>query len=155
MKHPALTYRQMSVQGATPLSLVVMLYDRAIAALHGAIAAIEAHDIEKKCHHLCRALAIIAQLEGSLNFELGGEVAQTLQTLYMYARAQAMKANLENSADILRALIENLTTVRDAWREGERRLAAQSTAGSSDGQRAQKDLLDAGTMESLPSRWTV
>jgi len=155
MRNPALTYRQFSVQGASPLGLVVILYDRAIAALHGAIAAIEARDIEKKCHHLCRALAIIAQLEGSLDFELGGEVAQTLKTLYMYARAQAMKANIENSADILRALIENLTTVRDAWQEGERRLATQDTTASSDDRRASKDLRDAATMELMPSSWTV
>jgi flagellar protein FliS len=71
MKHPALAYRQISVQSATPLGLVVMLYDGAIAALLRAIAAIEARDTEKKCHHLNRALAIIIQLEGTLNTEQG------------------------------------------------------------------------------------
>jgi flagellar protein FliS len=124
-----------------------MLYDGAIGALHGAIAAIEAHDTEKKCHHLNRALAIIVQLEGSLNFELGGEVAQTLKSLYAYTRAQAMKANIENSADILRSLIENLTTVRDAWEEGERRLAAQGTSSPAEDRNAMKDWDDAGTVE--------
>ena len=146
MKHPVLTYRQMSVQGASPLGLVGMLYDGAIAAMQRAVMAIEAHDIEKKCHHLCRALAIIAQLEGSLNFELGGEVARTLQTFYQYVRAQAMKANIENSGDILRALIENLTTVRDAWREGERRLAAQGTSAPAEGSSARKDWDEAATV---------
>jgi flagellar protein FliS len=146
MKHPALTYRQMSVQGASPLGLVVMLYDGAIAALLRAIAAIEARNVEKKCYHLCRALAIIAQLEGSLNFERGGEAARTLQTFYQYVRAQAMKANIENSANILRALIENLTTVRDAWREGERRLAAQSTSAPAAGRSAPKEGDDGATV---------
>jgi len=128
MKHPALTYRQLSVEGATPLGLVVMLYDGAIAAFLGAIDAIETHNIEKKCHHLDRALAIIIQLEGTLNFEQGGEIAQNLASFYAFARAQTMKANIENSADVLRALIEHLTTLRDAWREGERRLASQNTS---------------------------
>ena len=63
MKHPARTYRQLLVEGASPLGLVVMLYDGAITFLHQAIAAMEAHDIEKKCQHLNRALAIIIQLE--------------------------------------------------------------------------------------------
>ena len=91
MSHPAHAYRQFSVQGATPLGLVVMLYDGAIAAMQRAITAIEARDIQKKCAHLNRALAIIAQLEGTLNFELGGEVAKTLKSLYMFARTELPK----------------------------------------------------------------
>jgi flagellar protein FliS len=104
------------------MGLVVMLYDGAIALLHRAIAAMEAHDIEKKCQHLNRTLAIIMQLEGTLNFEQGGEAARTLQAFYMYARAQAQRANVENSPEILRELIEHFTSLRDAWQEGERRL---------------------------------
>ena len=119
MRHPAHTYRQFSVQGATPLGLVVMLYDGAIAALQRAVTAIEAHDIQKKCTHLNRAQAIIAQLEGTLNMELGGEVAQTLKAFYLYARGQATKANIENSPAILRSLIEKFATVREAWHQAE------------------------------------
>ena len=119
MRHPASTYRQFSVQGATPLGLVVMLYDGAIAAMQRAVTAIEAHEIQKKCTHLNRAVAIIAQLEGTLNFELGGEVAQTLNSLYVYSRAQILKCNLENSPEILRSLIEKLASVREAWYQAE------------------------------------
>lgn len=130
MNHPALAYRQISVQSAAPLGLVVMLYDGAIAALLRAVDAIEAHDIECKCRHLNRALAIIIQLEATLDFERGGEVARTLQSFYAYARAHTMKSNIENSAEVLHSLIEDFATVRDAWREGERRLTtltAQNT----------------------------
>jgi flagellar secretion chaperone FliS len=119
MKNPALTYRQFSVQGASPLRLVVMLYDGAIAALQRALAALEAQNIAEKCTHIKRALAIIAQLEGSLNFESGGEVAQTLKCFYVYARGQAMKANIENSPEILCSLIEKFATVREAWHQAE------------------------------------
>jgi flagellar protein FliS len=123
-----------------------MLYDGAITFMQRVIAAIEAHDIQKKCDNLNRALAIIAQLEGSLNFEQGGEVAQTLKTFYAYARAQAMKAHVENSAEILRALIENFTTVRDAWREGEFRLATQGTSSQAPDRSERSNSGDAGTM---------
>jgi flagellar protein FliS len=119
MKHPAQAYRQFSVQGASPLGLVVMLYDGAIAALRRAVTAIEAHDIPAKCQHLKRAMAIIVQLEETLNMELGGEVAKTLKAFYMYSRGQAIKANIENSPEILRALIEKFSTVRDAWYQAE------------------------------------
>jgi flagellar protein FliS len=121
MSQPANAYRQLSVESATPLGLVVMLYDGAIAAMQRAATAIEARDVQTKCDQLNRALAIIAQLEGTLNFELGGAVAQTLKTLYVHARAQALKANIEDSPQILRALIDNFTTVREAWSEADRR----------------------------------
>jgi flagellar protein FliS len=98
-----------------------MLYDGAIAAMQRAVSAIEAYDIPKKCTHLNRAQAIIMQLEGTLNFELGGEVAQTLKALYVYARAQMLKANIENSAETLRSLIDKLSTVREAWYEADHR----------------------------------
>ncbi len=128
MRNPALAYRQSSVQGSTPLGRVVMLYDGAITFLNRALAAVETGDIQKKSDNLKGALAIIVQLEGSLNFEQGGEVAQTLKAFYSYARAQALKASLENSVEMLRSLIQEFTTVRDAWREGERRLTVESTS---------------------------
>ena len=132
MKHPAHAYRQFSVQGATPLGLVVMLYDGAIAAMQRAVTAIEAHDIQKKCDHLKRAMAIIVQLEGTLNMQLGGEVAQTLKALYVYARGQAVKANIENSPEILRALIEKLSTVRAAWYQADHRPSTSPPAPPSE-----------------------
>lgn len=127
MKKPALIYRQFAVQGATDLGLVVMLYEGATTVLERAVAAIEAHDIEKKCKHLKGALAIIVQLEGTLDFQRGGEVARELKAFYMHARAQVTKANIENSAGILRSLIEEFTTLCEAWRAAEHRLASQNT----------------------------
>ena len=128
MKKPALVYRQFSVQGATPLGLVAMLYDGAITYLERTAAAIEAKDIKEKCAHLKRAQAIIGQLEGTLNFQQGGEAARNLKSFYAHARARLLKANLENSSQILRALIEEFTTLRDAWRQAERLQTLQETA---------------------------
>ncbi len=128
MRYPASTYRQQSVQGATPLEMVVMLYDGAVTALQCAIAAIEAKDIEKKCNHLCRLDGIIAQLEGSLDFERGGEVAQTLKLFYTHARGQSMKANVENSKEILASLVEQFSTVREAWEQIARPSPTSATA---------------------------
>ena len=120
MNQPILTYRQLSVQGATPVGLVVMLYDGAIAAMQRAINAIAANDIEKKCAHLNRALSIVAQLEGTLDFEHGGEVAQSLKQLYVHARARMLQANIENSKKLLASLAQQFATVREAWEQVDR-----------------------------------
>jgi len=120
MRHPAHAYRQFSIQGATPLSLVVMLYDGAIAGMRRAAAAIAANDIQEKCNQLNRALAIIGQLEGTLNFELGGDAAQTLKSFYVYGRSQILKANIENSSPLLHSVIEKFAAVREAWHQADR-----------------------------------
>ncbi|HMD84263.1 MAG TPA: flagellar export chaperone FliS [Terriglobia bacterium] len=169
MRQPALAYRQFSVQTATPLGLVVMLYDGAITAMRGAVSAIEAHDVPNKCIHLNRAQAIILQLEGTLNFEQGGEVAQTLQALYVHARAQILKANIENSAEILRALIEQISTVREAWYEADHRPSnspstptseaspreAYETEQPSSSTRAREDSPYASSPPREPGSWRV
>jgi flagellar protein FliS len=117
--HPALTYRQLAVQSATPVGSIVMLYDGAIAAMQRAIGAIEAHDVEKRCTHLNRALAIIVYLEGILNLEKGGEVAQTLKQLYLHARTCMLQASIKNSQEILVPLVQQLSELRDAWQQVE------------------------------------
>ena len=128
MRYPASTYRQQSVQGATPLEMVVMLYDGAVTALQCAIAAMEAKDIEKKCKHLGRLDGIIAQLEGTLDFEHGGQVAETLKLFYTHARSQSMKANIENSKETLNSLVQQFSTVREAWEQIARPSPSTATA---------------------------
>ena len=117
MKNPAYAYRQHAVQGASPVSLIVMLYDGAISSLQRAKSAMEAREIEKKVAHLNRALEILCQLEGSLDFERGGKVAQTLKQFYTYARNRALQASIQNSPDMLTALVKNLSTLREAWEQ--------------------------------------
>jgi flagellar protein FliS len=133
MKNPARTYRQVSVESSTQVGLVVMLYDGAIAAIQGAMAAIDAKDIEKKCAHLCRLDGIVAQLEGTLDFERGGKVAQTLKLFYTHARGQSLKANIENSREILSALAQQFATVREAWEQVDHPPSPPPTTSASEG----------------------
>lgn len=137
------------------MGLVAMLYERAIADLQRAMTAVEAHDIEQRTKHLNHFFSLIAELEGSLDHERGGQVAKNLERFYQFARAQALNAAVENSKEILSKLSEHLSTLRDAWREGERHLATQGTNFPANGGSARKDWSDAGTMELMPSNWTV
>ena len=65
--------------------------------------------------------------------EVGGEVARTLKSLYVYARAQMLKANVENSAAILRALIEKFSTVREAWYQADHQPSPSANPTASEG----------------------
>jgi flagellar protein FliS len=123
-----------------------MLYERAMADLQRAMVAIEAHDIEGRTRHLNHLFNVIGELEGSLDFERGGQVARNLARFYQYARRQAFSAAVKNSKEILSELSGYFSTLRDAWREGERRLTAQGTSFPTDARSPRKDWSDAGTI---------
>jgi flagellar protein FliS len=146
MRNPAATYRQLSVEGASPVGLVVMLYERAIVDLHRAMMAIEAHDIEQRTKHVDHFFGVTAELEGSLDRARGGQVAENLAAFYRSARAEALNASAKNSKEILSKLAEHFSTLRDAWREGERHLAAQSLSLPAHGRSAGSEGSDAGTV---------
>src|ERR1043165_3739390 len=98
-KNPALAYRQQGVTSASALGLVVLLYDAALTSLNKGIRAIEAHDVEARTDSLNHVLAIIGQLQQTLNFEHGGEVAKTLDRFYPAARAPIMDATFTQSRE--------------------------------------------------------
>lgn len=114
--HRGLTsYRQVEVQSRTPLELVTMLYDGALRFLGTARDAIERRDINTRRDALNKAIAIIAELQSTLNMEEGGEVAAELDKLYDYANSRLLDAALRNDVapvDEVRRIFEIL---REGW----------------------------------------
>jgi flagellar protein FliS len=115
MNNVAQTYTQLSVEGASPVGLVVALYDNTLRSLHRARRAIEANDIEGRTQHLNHVLSIIAHLQGTLDFEQGGEVAEALLRFYTYARARILEASITNSKEKLTDLASHFSSLRQAW----------------------------------------
>jgi flagellar protein FliS len=89
------TYRRTAVDGASSVTLVIMLYDRLVADLQRAVEAMEHNEIEKRCSELKHALLILQQLEGSLDHENGGVAARNLANFYSYARAKVLEAQIK------------------------------------------------------------
>lgn len=119
-------YRKTQVQSSTPLELVVMLYDGALAFMRIAHAAIERRDIPARRDALGRTIAIVSELQSTLNMEQGGEVAATLDDLYAYVNARLLQAASENEVAPLNAAIRVFEGLRDAWAT----VAAQPAASS-------------------------
>ncbi len=101
---------------ATPLDLVIMLYDGAIEYLQKAAYNIEQGNIQGKIESLSRARAIIEELLSSLNADIGGEVANNLQSLYLYMLIELAKANATNDTTKIREIEHILNELRTAWR---------------------------------------
>src|SRR5450432_3850827 len=98
-----------------PLQQIVMLYDGAIKFLRLAATNIETKEIAKKAEHVNRALDILNYLQGILDFEQGGNVAQTLDSLYTLVSMKILRASATLDARGMRAAADLLAPVRDSW----------------------------------------
>ncbi|HCU67906.1 MAG TPA: flagellar export chaperone FliS [Desulfomicrobium sp.] len=117
MHKAANAYMQTHVTTTTPGHLVVMLYDGAITFLEQAKQEIAANNFAKKGILISQALDIIAELDGSLNNEKGGELAQNLHRLYMYCNTRLLRANLKMDTAIIDEVIGILSSFRSAFAE--------------------------------------
>jgi flagellar protein FliS len=113
------TYRRAAVDGASSVTLVIMLYDRLVADVQRAIAAMANNDIEARCSELKHALLILQQLEGSLDYERGGDAASNLAAFYSYARAKVLEAQIKMDAPMLQKLVVHFQDVKSAWQQVE------------------------------------
>ena len=119
------------MQSATPVGLVIILYDLLVGDLRRAVAAMRAHEIEARCAELKHAFLVLQQLEGSLDVEKGGEAARALSRYYSFIRAQLMQAQLQNKPELLDRQIDLILDVRGAWVEVDtRQIVAVPTAAA-------------------------
>ncbi|MBZ4685654.1 MAG: flagellar export chaperone FliS [Desulfomicrobiaceae bacterium] len=117
MQRAALAYRQTQVTTATPGHIVVMLFESAITALQQAKTKMREKDYATKGILISQALDIIAELDGSLNKEKGGELAQNLHSLYTYCTWQLVNANIQMNPALLDEVAGILETLRSAFAE--------------------------------------
>jgi len=117
-------YRQSEITGDNPVHLIVLLYDQLLRDLRRALDAFDKQDIPRRCDELDHALLVLAQLQGTLNHESGGEVAQTLDTFYNTVRDSLVLSAVQGSPDLLKQQWQNILSVREAWLEVERQQTA-------------------------------
>lgn len=118
-----LSYREAAARGASPVKLVVLLYEQALDDLGHALVALERGEIEARTRRINHAIVVIGQLHASLDLEQGGKVAHNLERFYGLVRRGLMAAQFQQSARVLQEQISHLLLVRDAWLEVERAAA--------------------------------
>ena len=88
-------YLESRVLSADPVELVCMLYERALTLVSQARISLAAGDVPARCHAISQTLAILSELEASLNHEAGGQISKELQRLYQHMRTRLLTANLK------------------------------------------------------------
>jgi flagellar protein FliS len=110
-----LSYRRSAIEGASPIGLMIALFDTLVGDLRRAAFALRKNDIETRCRELNHATLVLGQLQEWVDLENGGESAQTLSRFYAYLRAKMMEAAVTQSAKLLETQIDMILHVRTAW----------------------------------------
>ncbi len=104
------------VISASPHKLIVMLFDGALASVRLAQQHMQAGSLEGKGQAVSKAILIIeGGLRASLDRRGGGDIAESLDSLYAYMRNRLLKASLENDPSILEEVRRLLGELRAAW----------------------------------------
>ncbi len=110
-------YKKTSVETASKEQILLMLYQAAIKNCKKAIEAIESRNIAKKGEYIGKLQDIVVELSNSLDFEVGGEVAKELNSLYDYLMYASTQANIKIDKQPLEGCLKVLNTLYDGWTE--------------------------------------
>ncbi len=120
-------YRKNAVNGASPVRLVIMLYDGSIRFMESGKQAILAKDLQKQNDQLQRAQKIVLELMSSLDMQKGGEIAQNLLGLYTFVIEQLIEANMKDLTGPVDESIKIMSSLRESWVQ----IESQNLAGQS------------------------
>lgn len=109
------SYLENRILTADPIELVCMCYESAILAVQDARESLAKNDIASRTRAISKAIAIVGQLEGSLNHQAGVEVSSNLARLYRYIRERLLAANKNQDERPLIEVERLLRTVEEAW----------------------------------------
>lgn len=107
----------MEIKTATPEMVIVKLYQGALRFIRTAKQHQEAGEIANRAAAIGRALAIVNELQHSLNLAEGGEIASNLDSLYFFVTDRLLEANVRGTLQPLDDAAGVLTTLGEAWSE--------------------------------------
>jgi flagellar protein FliS len=122
--NPGLYYREAAVAGASPVRLVILLYEQAMSDLRHAVAAQAEGDIEGRTREINHAIQVLGHLQGTLDREQGGKVAAILDRFYEQIRCGLIEAQCKQSMGLLEQQIAHLLQVHEAWCAVERAITS-------------------------------
>jgi flagellar protein FliS len=124
-------YKKTSVETASKEQILLMLYQAAIKNCKKGIEAIEQKNIAKKGEYIGKMQDIIVELSNSLDFEVGGDVAKELASLYDYMLYASTQANIKIEKTHLEGCLKVLNTLYEGWTEAIKTIKSQNANNKS------------------------
>lgn len=106
-----------SVHDASPHKLIALLFDACQENLAIAKGAIERKEIKKKADAIKKAMDIVVRLQGSLDFEKGGQIATKLDDLYTFCTNRLALANAVNDTTMIDEVFRIIAEIKAGWSE--------------------------------------
>jgi flagellar protein FliS len=110
-------YFEQMILSASPIELIRLMYQRAIASVADARDHRREGRIRERSQAINKAYAIVSELLISLDAERAPELAANLRRLYCYMQERLLEANFRQTDGPLEETGRLLTTLADAWRE--------------------------------------
>jgi flagellar protein FliS len=110
------------VADASPTRLVQIMFEQILAHLataRGAMGRITdnrpVNEVVAKGNAIAKTLGLIGQLNGTLNMEGGGQVAQNLRALYEYMMHRLTLANATNDQSVVAEVAALISMIKSGW----------------------------------------
>jgi flagellar protein FliS len=112
---------------AAPEDLTIIVFDILIVAATKAIDRLntEPGDIQAIHNALIKSQNAVALLMGSLNMEIGGDLARNLFRIYAHWHRELVLANMQKKAERIEAVLPTIKEFRETWLEANRRRRAE------------------------------
>jgi flagellar protein FliS len=115
LKNPQEAYRKQNVLTASPVELIVMLYDGLRKNIILSERAIKKRDMESAHNHLLKAQNIVSELMNCL--DLNFQISEELMKIYDFLFRGLVESNMKKSVDNLPDYLEIVDELRGAWIE--------------------------------------
>ncbi len=123
-------YKKTSIHTASKEQILLMLYQAAIKNCKKAMEAIDNKQIAKKGEYIGKLQDIVIELNNSLDFKIGGQVAEELSALYDYLLYSSTQANIKIEKEPLEGCLQVLNTLYEGWAEAVKQVRKEKgTAG--------------------------
>jgi flagellar protein FliS len=110
-------YFEQMILSASPVGLIRLLYQKAIASVRDARESLREGRIADRCAAINKAYAVLTELSGSLRAEEASDLAGRLKNLYSYMQAKLVEANTQQSDVPMAEVLGLLTTLSEAWNQ--------------------------------------
>ena len=128
-------YKETHIKTASGGKLILMIYNEAVRQLDIALEVIgkDSNKLESASNSIIKTQDLITELIVSLDFEKGGEIANSLFSLYMFFNKQLMEANMNKDVVILKNIRTYLVDLKSAWTQAVAAAGMESNSGRSGG----------------------
>jgi len=113
-EQPENIYLRNKILNASPMQLIMILYEGAISSLHKYKQFIAKRRRENACIEIVRAQNMVRELRDSLDMSTPA-ISTGLYRIYDYMVRRLVSANLEASPDMADEVITMLTELKETW----------------------------------------